>query len=74
MFPVPYRIALVIALEVLAFDAVGQQQVLLAAKRRGQPVHDAQQLLDAFRAGLLENAVPEHTLLSPLGRLLPPDA
>ncbi len=40
---------------VLVLQAVGQHQVFLAAEGRGEPVQDAQQLLDAIRTGLLQH-------------------
>src|SRR6266849_5170142 len=50
-----HRIAFLIELVVLTLKSVRQQQIFLAAERRRQKIHDAQELLDPIRAGLLEH-------------------
>src|SRR5207247_5508475 len=54
------RVALLVGCPVHVLLAISHQQVLLRAYRRGQPVENAQYLLDALGGRLLDDAVAKN--------------
>src|SRR5438067_2219992 len=65
------RVTVGVRSPMLVFDAVGFEQILLAAKRSGKPVHHPEDLLDALRWRLLDDAVAQQAIGSPIRGFAP---